>query len=206
MTADHKSKANIAKASGSKQQTQLSAHVVQAKLGRFCAEIAAALVAMFVSILMARVAKVEGDFYALLFTRTVLIVALYFFVSQLSAIIRLVKFGGACVMDRKGFKHFSMGGLAWSAIRSAELIEVERNEKAYFTKNFQTFLVLNLDRRTLDAIRPNWINRLILRRYARFVVESSTIELSCDFLKIEPNNLLWHVLQRTDPGSKQYAS
>jgi hypothetical protein len=206
MTADHKSKPNIVNASESKQQTELSAHVVQAKLGIFCAEIAASLGVMFFCILMAREAKIDGDFYSLILSRVGFAAAICFFVSQLSAIIRLVKFGGACVMDRKGFKHFSMGALAWSAIRGAELIEVARNDEDDVVQYFQTFLVLRLDRKTLDAIRPNWINRLVLRRYARFVVESSAIELSCDFLKIEPNNLLWHVLRRTDSGSKRYAS
>jgi hypothetical protein len=206
MTADHKLKPLIVNASESKQQTALSAHVVQAKLKTFCTEIAATLGVMLFCILMARDAKIDGDFYSLILSRVGLVVAICFFASQLSAIIRLVKFGGACVMDRKGFKHFSMGALAWSAIRGAELMEVARNDEDDLIQHFQTFLVLILDRKTLDAIRPNWINRLVLRRYARFVVETSTIELSCDFLKIEPNNLLWHVLRRTDFGSKRYAS
>ncbi len=203
MTAGHESKSHMGNETESRQKAAMSTHVVQANLGRFCGEIVAILGVMFICILVARDAKLDGNSVSLMMSRVTLVAASCFFATQLSAIIRLVQFRGACVMDRKGFKHFYMGTLHWRTIRDASLMEVVRGGEH---GSVHIFLVLSLDRKTLNAIKPHWVRRLVVRRYARFNVENSSIELSCDFLKIQPDSLMWQVLLRTDFGVQRHAS
>jgi hypothetical protein len=153
---------------------------------------------MFMCILVARDAKFNGDLGTLTCSRILLAVAVCFLVSQLLAAIRLFQFGGACVMDRTGFKHFSMGTLLWGSICGAEVIEVVGSDD----DDWKFVLVLRLNSQAMQVITPSWINRLMLRCYARFKLDNSTIELFCEFLKIEPQDLLWHIHRRSNFGSK----
>jgi hypothetical protein len=196
MTVDRQSQPGSLGAHESVNKTEIVAHTVQAKLGRLGFEIFVALAAIYGCISLAKYAWFEGEIVELTFSIIAFVVAIWWLASQLSAISRLVFFGGACVMDQNSFKHFSMGTVAWSAIRGAELMVIERANQE--DKRPETFLVVGLDRHALDLIQPNWMRQFALMRYARFSHNKCAVELSCDFLKIEPHRLLWHVRQRAD--------
>lgn len=195
MTTDQTSRPSPLNTIGMGTQVELGAHTVQAKLGRLCFEMFVAAAAIYACIYFGKDAWFEGETVDLSIIVVLLVVAVWWFVSQLSAVSRLAFFGGACVMDQQGFKHFSMGTIGWRAVRGVELTAVKRDQDS---DRMESFIVLGLDREAFDLMRPNWMRQLTLMRYARYSSKTCAVELSCDFLKIEPNRLLWHMRQRAD--------
>jgi hypothetical protein len=227
MKPDYASSQSAAKAAQFRQKMRLDTLVVKAKLGFFFGKLVFTLSLVFVCILAARDAKFEGDLLFLTLSRIGLLAVLFFLVGQLAAIIRLIKLGGACVIDSRSFRHFSVGKLPWSAIHSAMVTEADVTQgrswwpdsgwgsvrpKVWYwdddddVQRIQFFIVLTLDRRAFRAIRPSLISRLILRRYARFDVENSVVKIACDSLDEGPEHLLWSIQQRIEDKQSSHGS
>jgi hypothetical protein len=169
---------------------------VKAKFDYLMLELLGVLTAIFVCLSWLHFYWDEKDYITSILAIPVLCIAMWWLHSQLMAVGRLFRFKSACVMDICGLSHFSMGYLAWTTIGGIDLIERQRDSDS--VSYIEQFVVIGVTRDVFERICPSLMAGFAVRRYARFNESNWTIELSCDFLKIETHRFLWHLRDRAD--------
>jgi hypothetical protein len=169
---------------------------VKARYDYLTLELLGVLIAIFVCLSWLHFYWDEKDYITSILVIPVLCIAMWWLHSQLMAVGRLFRFKAACVMDNQGLHHFSMGYLAWPTIGGIDLIERQRDSDS--VTYHEQFVVIGVTSDVFERICPSLMASFAVRRYARFNVSNWTIELSCDFLKIETHRFLWHLRDRAD--------